>query len=84
MREDKTDNDGIEFFIKGENSTFILIIHGSKKVKEMDEFLKFFTDRGVKLFDKKKLAKGEALYYLATWIMIAIALFYIGRAIINL
>ena len=84
MREDKTDNDGIEFFIKGENSTFILIIHGSKKVKEMDEFLEFFTDKGAKLFDKKKLAKGEALYYLATWIMIAIALFYIGRAIINL
>lgn len=79
MREDKTDEGGIEFWIRGGEAYFVLVIHGAKKVREMDEFIKFFTDRGVKLFDKKKFATREKIFYALTWGMTAIAFFLILR-----
>ncbi|MGL4989929.1 MAG: hypothetical protein ACRC57_02015 [Sarcina sp.] len=65
VRDNEDDKHGVEFYIKGENSYFILMIHGEKKVSEMDEFIEYIHQNyKAKLFDKKKFAKKERNYYI--------------------
>ncbi|MGL5067690.1 MAG: hypothetical protein ACRC6T_07660 [Sarcina sp.] len=86
VREDdgEGDDNGIEFWIRGGEAYFILVIHGAKKVREMDKFLEFFTNRGVKLFDKKQFAMREKIFYLITWGMVAVGLFLIFRQLLRI
>ncbi|MGL4451193.1 MAG: hypothetical protein ACRCTZ_08395 [Sarcina sp.] len=79
----ETEETGIEFWIRGEESYFILIIHGDKKVKEMDEFIQFFIDRGSKVFDQKKFAIREAIFYAITWGLAAIGIFIVMRQLFS-
>lgn len=84
VRHDKTDSGGIEFFVRGEKFYFVLIIHGSEKVHEMDDFIGYIHDNyKAKLFDKNKFAKGEMIFYGITAVLVIIGLSYffaqIGR-----
>lgn len=65
VRDTNDDKHGIEFYIKGKNSYFVLMIHGERKVAEMDEFIQYIHQNyKAKLFDKKKFAKKERNYYI--------------------
>ncbi|MGL4654691.1 MAG: hypothetical protein ACRCWM_02220 [Sarcina sp.] len=75
---------GIEFWIRGEEAYFALIIYGDKKVKEMDEFIQYFIDKGAKVFDQKKFAFREMLFYAFTWGVAAIGIFFVLREIFRL
>lgn len=70
VRDNDDDKHGVEFFIKGKNSYFVLMIHGERKVAQMDDFIGYIHKTyKVKLFDKKKFAKKERACYIVITIL---------------